>query len=108
MSKPDPSQLSDFLVWFSQQKYTTKIFIAGNHDHLFEQRPNLVNKILKLFPEVTYLQDTGPGGLPGCLRGGRTLHAFLKTWCTGPAHFGLPGLGTFEQLVLIVGCPGLF
>ena len=58
MSKPDPSQLSSFLVWFSQQKYTTKIFIAGNHDHLFEENPNLINKILKLFPEVIYLQDT--------------------------------------------------
>ena len=58
MSAPDPSQLSDFLVWLDEQAYTTKIFIAGNHDHLFEENPNLINKILKLFPEVIYLQDT--------------------------------------------------
>ena len=58
MSAPDPSQLSDFLVWFSQQKYTTKIFIAGNHDHLFEKEPELVEKILKMFPELIYLQDS--------------------------------------------------
>ena len=58
MGEPDPSQLSEFLVWFSEQEYTTKIFIAGNHDHLFEDRPDLVDKILIMFPEVIYLQDS--------------------------------------------------
>ena len=38
MSRPDPSQLIEFLVWFDDQDYTTKIFIAGNHDHLFEKK----------------------------------------------------------------------
>ena len=58
LSKPDPSQLTEFLVWFSEQNYTTKIFIAGNHDHLFEQRPDLIKKLLRMFPSLIYLQDS--------------------------------------------------
>jgi len=58
MSAPDPSQLSDFLVWLDEQAYTTKIFIAGNHDHLFEKEPELAEKIIKMFPSVIYLQDS--------------------------------------------------
>jgi len=58
MSAPDPSQLSDFLVWLDEQAYTTKIFIAGNHDHLFEKEPELTEKIIKMFPSVIYLQDS--------------------------------------------------
>ena len=58
LSKPDPSQLTEFLVWFSEQKYTTKIFIAGNHDHIFEKKPTLIKKILKMFPSLVYLQDS--------------------------------------------------
>jgi Icc-related predicted phosphoesterase len=59
MSKSDPAQLLDFLVWLDEQKYITKLFIAGNHDHIFEKNPELVEKILRLFPSITYLQDSG-------------------------------------------------
>jgi len=58
MSRPDPSQLIEFLVWFDDQDYTTKIFIAGNHDHLFEKKPDLIEKILRLFPSIIYLHDS--------------------------------------------------
>jgi Icc-related predicted phosphoesterase len=58
MSKPDPSQLTEFLVWFTEQNYTTKIFISGNHDHIFEKSPTLIKKILKMFPSLIYLQDS--------------------------------------------------
>ena len=58
MSKDDPGQLIDFLVWFDEQPYTHKIFICGNHDHVFEDNPELVKKILRLFPSLIYLQDS--------------------------------------------------
>ena len=41
MSKFRPKSITEFLVWFSEQNYTTKIFIAGNHDHIFEKNLNL-------------------------------------------------------------------
>ena len=58
MSKDDPGQLLDFLVWFDEQSYTHKVFICGNHDHVFEDNPGLVKKILRLFPKLNYLQDS--------------------------------------------------
>lgn len=33
-----PSEIEDFIDWFSIQPYTYKIFIAGNHDFGFEAR----------------------------------------------------------------------
>jgi Icc-related predicted phosphoesterase len=49
----------DFLRWFNTHPHKHKIFIAGNHDWIFEQDPNFY-RIVKLdFPELTYLQDEG-------------------------------------------------
>lgn len=47
-----------FLDWFNDQNYKHKIFIAGNHDRLFESSPELCNEILENFPDVIYLQDS--------------------------------------------------
>jgi Icc-related predicted phosphoesterase len=58
MSSDNPSELLQFLMWLESQLYTTKLFIAGNHDHLLEQKPELIEKILKLFPSIIYLQDS--------------------------------------------------
>jgi Icc-related predicted phosphoesterase len=57
-SSNDPGQLLDFLVWFDEQSYTHKVFICGNHDHIFEDNPELVRKMLRLFPKLIYLQDS--------------------------------------------------
>lgn len=51
------TEIDNFLYWFSNQDYTHKIFIAGNHDFLFEK----INFVLD--PEysdngVIYLQDS--------------------------------------------------
>lgn len=48
-----------FLDWFSKQKYTYKVFIAGNHDFFFEQaHPTKI--ISKMIPSnVIYLNDSG-------------------------------------------------
>ena len=49
----------DFCKWFDGLKgYTHKIFIAGNHDRLFENLPDKAMEIVNLFKNITYLQDT--------------------------------------------------
>jgi len=51
-------ELIDFLDWFKSQKFSYKIFIAGNHDFFLEQAKQ--TEIEKLIPDgVTYLNDSG-------------------------------------------------
>lgn len=46
-------EVNDFLDWFSSLPYTHKIFIAGNHDFIFE-KPNAL-----VIPDgIHYLQDS--------------------------------------------------
>ena len=46
------NEVNDFLQWFASLPYMHKIFIAGNHDFIFEKENALI------IPEgVTYLQD---------------------------------------------------
>lgn len=48
----------DFLEWFDMiDNYETKIFIAGNHDRLFENDPEWVKMILDKYETIEYLQD---------------------------------------------------
>ena len=52
-------EVLQFLKWFeSIQNYTHKVFIAGNHDWMFQQDPNQIERILKNFPTITYLRDS--------------------------------------------------
>ena len=39
------------------EKYKSALFIAGNHDHLFETHPGITANMLKDFPKLTYLED---------------------------------------------------
>lgn len=48
------SEVMSFIQWFSQLEYKYKIFIAGNHDFLFEK----LNMSHTLPDAVTYLQDS--------------------------------------------------
>ena len=50
-------EIEDFLNWLAIQKYTTKIFIAGNHDRIFEDDPGHISEIMQKYPNITYLQD---------------------------------------------------
>jgi len=48
----------DFCHWFqSLKQYEDKIFIAGNHDRMFENHPEDVKVWLEKFPLINYLQD---------------------------------------------------
>jgi Icc-related predicted phosphoesterase len=51
-------ELYAFLKWFSKQKYEHKVFIAGNHDWIFERNPVRAQEILSDFADVIYLQDS--------------------------------------------------
>lgn len=51
-------ELHAFLKWFSKQKYEHKVFIAGNHDWIFERNPARAQQILSDYPDVIYLQDS--------------------------------------------------
>ena len=56
--KGQKSEVEDFLKWFSKLKFEYKIFIAGNHDFLFEN--SKPKEIQALIPEnVIYLNDSG-------------------------------------------------
>jgi Icc-related predicted phosphoesterase len=51
-------EIREFLAWYSRlNQYTTKIFIAGNHDWGFQDNVEKVKQILLQYPNVVYLQD---------------------------------------------------
>jgi len=48
----------DFLHWYDLiPGYDKKVFIAGNHDRMFENHPEDVKEWLSKFPNIVYLQD---------------------------------------------------
>jgi Icc-related predicted phosphoesterase len=53
-------EVRNFLKWFdSIPDYDHKIFIAGNHDWLFQRNPKLVKEIMKEYSgRIHYLQDS--------------------------------------------------
>ena len=52
------NDIFDFLHWYdSIPGYDKKVFIAGNHDRMFENDPEEVKEILKQYPNIIYLQD---------------------------------------------------
>ena len=50
------NDIHDFCKWFEVQDYKHKIFIAGNHDRMFENHSLESNTIVKNY-DVEYLQD---------------------------------------------------
>ncbi len=50
--------IKDFCKWFDEQNYNSKIFIAGNHDHMFEDFPERAMAIVNSYKLITYLQDS--------------------------------------------------
>lgn len=54
----NPSDIKDFCKWFEEQNYNSKIFIAGNHDRMFEDFPERAMEIVNSYKLITYLQDS--------------------------------------------------
>ena len=51
------NQVLDFLTWYSSLPYRYKIFIAGNHDFIFEDDAEFIKKNLP--DNVIYLENSG-------------------------------------------------
>ena len=52
------NDISDFCKWFDGiDNYNHKIFIAGNHDRMFEDYPEKAMEIVNSFKTINYLQD---------------------------------------------------
>lgn len=51
-------EVQEFLEWFKDQPFLFKIFIAGNHDWLFERNPKIASSILDNYPSITYLENS--------------------------------------------------
>ena len=55
-------EVEDILGWFNKvsSKYTHGVvFIAGNHDRMFENHPEGVEELLNIYFDIDYLQDEG-------------------------------------------------
>jgi predicted phosphohydrolase len=52
-------EVERFLAWFAAQPHRRKVFIAGNHDWLFERDPAAAARLLQAHPGLDYLQDSG-------------------------------------------------
>ena len=52
------NDILDFLYWYrSTPGYDAKVFIAGNHDRMFQNHPEDVEGWLNKFLDIDYLQD---------------------------------------------------
>jgi Icc-related predicted phosphoesterase len=50
--------ITEFCKWFEELKqYDTKVFIAGNHDRMFEDFPERAMEIVSSYKWIDYLQD---------------------------------------------------
>jgi Icc-related predicted phosphoesterase len=51
-------EADEFFKWFNDiSNYETKIFIAGNHDRIMQDKPTEVQDILTGYKHIDYLQD---------------------------------------------------
>ena len=51
-------EIENFCKWFNNiDNYTTKVFIAGNHDWGFQDNPIQIKGILDSYTNIDYLQD---------------------------------------------------
>ena len=52
------NDILDFCTWFhSLDQYENKVFIAGNHDRMFENHPEEVEELINPYLNIDYLQD---------------------------------------------------
>ena len=52
------NDIKDFCHWFNLlEQYEHKVFIAGNHDRMFEDNPEAAKEIYSSYKWINYLQD---------------------------------------------------
>jgi predicted phosphohydrolase len=52
-------EVENFLKWFNKQPAHYKIYIAGNHDISYQKEPDFKQRMLDIYPNLTYLENTG-------------------------------------------------
>lgn len=52
-------ELIDFLDWFHDQEAQYKVMIAGNHDRYIENNRGMFQDLLKKYPSIEYLENSG-------------------------------------------------
>jgi Icc-related predicted phosphoesterase len=54
----NPMDIHQFCKWFEGlEQYSNKVFIAGNHDRIFETDPEMASEIYTSYKNIEYLQD---------------------------------------------------
>jgi Icc-related predicted phosphoesterase len=54
----NPMDIYKFCKWFDElNQYDHKVFIAGNHDRIFETDPEMASEIYTFYKNIDYLQD---------------------------------------------------
>lgn len=51
-------QVGSFLYWFDKQPATSKVFLAGNHDWLFERSPRAAQDMVNQYENIEYLNGS--------------------------------------------------
>jgi predicted phosphohydrolase len=50
-------EIDNFCKWFDKLPFSEKIFISGNHDFGFQDKPKEISEIVKSYENINYLQD---------------------------------------------------
>ena len=56
-SRGTPQEVAAFNAWLLRLPHRHKVFIAGNHDFLFQQQPAQARALLAAVPGLKYLED---------------------------------------------------
>jgi Icc-related predicted phosphoesterase len=54
-----PEKIEEFGMWLQDSHFTAVVMIAGNHDILFQKKPEKARKLLSKHDKIYYLEDSG-------------------------------------------------
>ena len=54
-----PEKIEEFGKWLHDSPFSAIIIIAGNHDILFQKKPEKAKKLLSKHDKIHYLEDSG-------------------------------------------------
>jgi predicted phosphodiesterase len=54
-----PEKIEEFGKWLHDSPFSAIIIIAGNHDILFQKKPEKAKKLLSKHDKINYLEDSG-------------------------------------------------
>jgi hypothetical protein len=54
-----PDKIQEFGYWLRDSHFSGIVIIAGNHDILFQKKPEKAKKLLSKHDKIHYLEDSG-------------------------------------------------